>query len=112
MRKLRGVFRKAKYAYQRVTRGYDDLALWNLNSFVSKVVADVTARMQGNGYGYPADLTEDEWNDILGKIAEGFRAATDLYEVNYSNRDEAAKLEETFRIGMDLFSARFHSLWD
>lgn len=106
------VFRKAKYAYQRVTRGYDDLVVWNLNSFVSKVVADVTRGMRENGFGYPADLTEEKWGEILGKIEEGFRAATDLYEMNYDTLDEAEKLEETFREGMDLFSAHFHSLWD
>jgi hypothetical protein len=106
------IFRKAKWAYQRVTRGYSDLDAWNLNSFVAKVVADVAKGMRENGYGYPADLTEDEWGQILGKIEDGFRAATDLYEMNYNDRDDADKLEATFRDGMELFSKWFHSLWD
>lgn len=111
-RKIKDMRRKVQWSYQRVTRGYSDLDSWNLNSFVAGVVAGVVKQMRENGFGYPADLTEDEWQDILLKIEDGFRAATDLYEMNYDGRKEADALEATFREGMDLFSKWFHSLWD
>lgn len=104
--------RKVRWARQRVTRGYSDLDSWNLNSFLSEVIASVTKDMRENGHGYPYSLTVDEWNQILTKIEAGFRAASQLYELDYTTADEAAALEATFREGMDLFSKWFHALWD
>lgn len=110
--KLKNLLRKAKWAYQRVTRGYSDCDQWNLCEFLSRVIAPAVKQIRENNIGYPASLTEEEWEQILAKIEAGFRAATDLYEMNYDGRDEADALEATFREGMDLFSKWFHSLWD
>lgn len=57
-----------KMAKQRAKKGYCDLDVWNINTFIEeKLVAMLKEFIKGNN-GYPPELTPDEWDNILNRM--------------------------------------------
>ena len=102
---LRNVYFTLKYAYQRLTRGWDDRAAWSIDWWLDDKMPDILRKLKKdthgipvsvfptepqyiNEYGDPTDeaeaIAKQRWDDILDKIIAGFEASrriTDgLYE--------------------------------
>jgi hypothetical protein len=104
---------EVKWAYQRVFRGYDDLATWNLESHIAELVNKVTLDMADNSVGYPNGLTEKKWKEILQQISFGFGSYIEMRSGFYLSTDpEYKRLKKEFHKGMVLFAKHFGSLWD
>lgn len=102
-----------KMAYQRVFRGYDDLAKWNLESHIAQLVKEVTFDMAENANGYPDKLTEKEWKKILLAISFGFGSYIEMRSGVYMMKDKEYKnLEKDYKKGMILFAKHYGNLWD
>jgi hypothetical protein len=98
-------------------------------------------RLKETTHGFPADLTEDSWNEILDKMILGFAAGKRIIDsenwvmnegsdirvdssgkctfTNPLTEDQVKHYREldeedkkTFDEGMKLFHERFFSLWD
>ena len=90
--------KQIKWWFQKRIRGYSDADLWSLDYFLAdflhKIMSSYIAYPKS---GYPAQFeTPEEWDAILLKIKDGFKAAVDLTNENYIDnyitgyRDEEA----------------------
>lgn len=96
-----------KYTQQRLDRGFDDSETWNLDATISKFIyprlkafLDDTKRISV----HPADMTFDEWIEIIEKMIEGFEL---LVKDDIKTDDEEKIIEES----LDLFRKHFFALW-
>jgi len=78
---LKQFFRNIKYAHQRITQGYCDQDVWNLDSYYSELFYKTLKELANTTHGYPgygefADTeTEsgyDKWVNYLNEMAEHF----------------------------------------
>lgn len=61
-----------KWAYQRLTRGYDDRLFWDMSEYLDPMIVAFIDNQRKNGCGYPSDMTEKKWNKVLATIHSGF----------------------------------------
>lgn len=102
-----------KFAWQRVFRGYDDSANWNLETYLADLINKITLDMAENGCGYPNGLNEKKWKEILQQISFGFGSYLEMSSGVYSFKDkEYKRLEKEFKKGLKLFTEYYGNLWD
>lgn len=69
MYRLKRLFRELKHAWQRAIRGYDDVATWDYFSWFTNTSQKIISEMAKNHCGYPQGLTDEEWTNILTRLA-------------------------------------------
>jgi hypothetical protein len=99
--------RPLRWSYQRVTRGWADCDTWNLDHHLAEWLPDALEYLKSTEHGTPTQLSEEEWNNTLNQMAEGFRAYRRID--NFPLAKEDAKL---FKSGMKLFVKHFSDLWN
>lgn len=57
-----------KMAKQRAKKGYCDLDVWNINTFIEEKLVAMLKEFIKQNDGYPSELTPDEWNNILNRM--------------------------------------------
>lgn len=75
-------FRQFKWAYQRITKGYCDADYWDLDTHLSRLMAQSIKELADNTHGYPGTEefpTYDSWRAYLYKI---------VYLLNYSLQED------------------------
>lgn len=129
LRNLRQLCRNLKFAYQRVTRGYSDLDVWNLDDFLTQVIADGTRQLSetANGisnYHYDASKEDEgygDWVAYLKEMSTHFQNSIDdvenPYEFNdkrwYDQEIKNAKFQDDeFQKGWEMLHKVYHELWD
>lgn len=90
------------YKQQRLERGFDDTETWNLDSTIAAFIVPRLKRFKEINTGYPPELTEEQWDEILDKMIKFFEFASD---------DSKFLEENIYEEGFDLFHKYFHSLW-
>lgn len=65
---------------QRAARGYSDEDAWDLDLYLASWLPDALEQLRDYGKGYPGHLTPEEWEDILSRMADGFRIMPDLLQ--------------------------------
>lgn len=116
--------RLIKWPFQRLTRGFDDRELWNLDSTIAKFIVPRLKVFieQSDRYGYPAVLEEEgnlgheKWDIILAKILWSFEYALASYGEDWNDypwKDKEAQgvLTKRYESGMKLFSKYCGNLW-
>lgn len=121
-------FDKVKWAYQRLTRGWDDRAVWDMDYYLAKLIPQLVKELKEKGHGFPSsmipvlipeDFIEElsketqilalkRWHDILDSIVEGFE---EYSQVRNCMMHPDYKMEK-FEKGFKLFKKYFGSLWD
>ena len=98
---------KLKQKWQKLTRGYSDEELWNLDNTICKWLLPRLKAFKEKTIGYPPTLNSPkEWDDILEKII----LALELYNSDLLNNSERAKSEQ-IKEGFELLSKYFRNLW-
>jgi hypothetical protein len=126
------MFRRIKYAYQRIKRGYSDEDCWSIDSHLAEIIPPMIRKLK-TGFGCPADVWDGEaknnechkWYDIIEEIAQGFEAYQELKNYKsykwvkegsgYTHKFDEEKnklLTEKYDKGMALFVKHFMDLWD
>ena len=75
-------FRQFKWAYQRITRGYCDADVWDLDSYYLDLFYDTINKLADITHGYPGTeefSTPEAWDSYLRDMAMCF------YRANESN---------------------------
>lgn len=73
IRWLRRFIKSFKYLWQRATKGYCDEDLWNLDSYLAKLLGSALKELYSNTCSYPYRLeTHEEWQIILAEISDHF----------------------------------------
>lgn len=104
--------RVPRWTWQRARRGYSDRDLWSLDTYICGVVGAGVEHLRRVSHGHPADLTEDEWDDILTRISGPLLAySSEKFEDGYTYDEEMARYEAA-REAMHLFAEHLGGMWD
>jgi hypothetical protein len=60
-----------KYAYQRVSRGYDDKAAWHIGYYLSKTLPPIIRQLKEVGHGFPVRMYEGAENFPISQMELG-----------------------------------------
>jgi hypothetical protein len=100
-----------RWKYQRAKRGYSTCDWWSFDTYICGVIASACRDFRDHGIGHPSDVTEEEWDDTLTRIAEPLQAYSDgKFEV--FTAEEMAAQYEAAREAMHLFAENLGSMWD
>ncbi len=101
-----------KHGFQRMFRGYDDIAYWGLYDHVTEVCIPVLKFYKSrDAAGYPAGFkNKGEWNKILEKMIKSFELIK-KDEFGFSQK-EWKKKDKIIKEGLHLFAEHFQNLWD
>ena len=112
-----------KWAFQRMFRGYDDCETWELYHNFTTRYKKILSQYRKEHYGYPTDLTEEQWDgivdrmihcldmmdeDYVGKLLDAYKpedcivSSKSIYEIMTKYKDEF----------FQTFSEWFYNLWD
>ncbi len=100
--------RARRFAWQRLTRGWDDSELWSMDHSLAVVILPRLKEFRKKHGGYPGSLeTMEEWDAILDKMIAGFEwfASDARFDANPIGYEDA-------QIGLDLFAKWYGHLWD
>ena len=101
VRTIGDFFRSIKWAWQRATKGYCELDTYSVSDWFLNTLPDMLEEIKKNYTGYPDELTEQEWNEILSRLTFLLREA---------NKDTCTKVnpydEEYIRISKE-FRAKY-----
>lgn len=78
--------RKEKFRKQRLSRGFDDTELWNLDLTFAKFMLPRLKEFRKKTCSYPSELNNiDEWNKILDEMIEGLQLWTKHFDWDFSS---------------------------
>lgn len=97
MWRIKKFLREIKYAWQRATRGYDDVACWSYDYWFTKMSSKIIKQLADNHCGYPHGLTDEKWTEILNRLT--FL----LNEVNEDTCSVKNEFEESYHNSLDLY---------
>ena len=121
--KVQNVFHNVRYGFQRMFKGYDNIDVFDTFYEFSKRYHKILIEIRNKKCSHPYNMTEEEWDEILGKMIshlyymdeanvinrlevdapEGFSPSyKSIHEVMDRHKDEFFKL----------FSEYFYNLWD
>ena len=111
-----------KMWWQRITRGWSDIEVWNLDDTVSKWIVPRLKAFREETIGYPPDMGFEDWQTELDEMIFGFEfEGSEWYEKNvFPIKDQDAKnakireyidLCKRAEDGRILFAKRFDHLW-
>ena len=104
--------RRVWWFIQRGRRGWSEADAWSIFSHIDRIVVGAVGDMADNPFGYPGNITSEEWGLILRQIVDGFQAHIDLDdEMPVHNSDREKELQERFDRGMALFAQWYGHLW-
>ena len=116
-RNIKHTFRWLKWSWQRAFNGYAQCDVWETFMYLTIIIPLLIKGLKETRTGYPGNMTPEEWDDILGKIINGFTAADRIMEYDYKgnyNEQEAARQTDqvAFENGMKLLTKHWFNLWD
>ncbi len=85
---------------QRGKRGYSDRDLWNLDLYLAGWIPKAIRHYLNHDEGHPAELTAEQWHEILHKIEQAFND----YVSDYAEKESTVE-------GIQLFAKWFPYLW-
>ena len=109
--------------WERGRRGWSVRDTWSIDYYLSSIIPPMLEHLRDNGHGWPGEpLTVEEWNAILDKIARGFRAHSEVVNMDYIkdgehyDRETHQPVEDALRKewkqGAKLFVKWYGHLWD
>jgi len=108
---------ECKWFWQRGRRGYSDQDVWNLYSYIARVMDGALTHLAKKKMGHPIGTTASKWNRKLLTMAAGFHAVKEAEEsfrmkpITACIKFEKKKARQTKR-AIKTMSEVFFSLWD
>ena len=127
------LYRRIKWGFQRMFRGYDDRAYWGVDGYLTDIALPALKWLRAHGHGLPwnqestgwTSHTQESWNELLDKMILAFQI---MHDDDYSDptslgapdisvdkdaywkwhEERKAKVDE----GLKWFAKYFQSLWD
>lgn len=79
MWRIKYVFLKMKQAFQRAFRGYDDLAVWNFDTWFLRTGSKILDKLAESIHGVPYEIVQDVEKDVtIGLVREEDRDAVEF----------------------------------
>jgi hypothetical protein len=98
----RGVYFDIKCAYQRVTRGWDDRAVWSVDYWLDDKMPAILRKLKKDKHGIPMDMfdglpvndegfhaapemeiAEARWDEVIDKMIAAFEASRRVKDMDY-----------------------------
>ena len=128
------VFRRIKWAWQRVFRGWDDTVVWSIDTWLDETMPQLLEKLIETKHGTPAMYFPDtygengEYSDDIEKkassdyetdlrmIIRGFKASKEMDDLHFVNKEQfesrMKELQQEFEMGMYLLIKLYKTLWD
>lgn len=119
--------RKIKHIYQILTRGWTDSDTWDMSKTVSENLLPRVKELKKLKDGHPANMREEEWDEILDKIIWSLEETVNETEYNrildtHMSKDASLTSIEKYLIeteenmdrvqdGFRLLGEHYTSLW-
>lgn len=104
--------RYAKNAKQLKEWGFSDTETWSLYSPIAQFILPRLKRFKKIARCYPAGLTSEKWDVILGEMIFAFDWALTSDEQSMKmKKEEVDAAWKRYEAGMDLFAKWFRDLW-
>ena len=105
--------REIDYAKQRQLRGFDDSETWSLTDTICHFILPRLQRFKEINASTPAQLTEQEWNDILDKIITSLQlTCKDKSSRNLNDEESKQKLSNQMKLTNPKYTLReWHLVW-
>lgn len=108
--RVRDVPRQVRWAHQRLFRGWDDRAVWSLDTHLAKTLGAQLVCMADNAHGYPSrDYTFLSWVEELRTHGDALLAYSRHFDCD-PNAWEA--LYEPAQAALRWVAEHFADLWD
>lgn len=121
-RYMRGKDRRTRierYKRQRINRGFCDVDVWNMDTYLNSLIPAMLERLVEDPAGYPCTYNSiEEWRSKVLSIANDFR---EIERLDKMNPDEAGVadfkalgdlIETTKNRAFDALKEVFFDLWD
>jgi hypothetical protein len=69
--------KEIKWFCQRGIRGYSDYDTWDMDYWFLNTVVPMLKSLRKNKHGYPGNITQEEWDNILDKMIFYFTEANE-----------------------------------
>ena len=101
---------------QKVSVKIDRWDTWSMDHTLAPIILPMLVQLKATKHGHPADLTEQEWDDILDEMIWAFEQKCrddwmDDYDYSWDS-EEAKAHQERMSNGFILFGKYFENLWD
>jgi hypothetical protein len=103
--------RPIKLAYQKVTRGFSDKDTWSLDHTIAKFVLPRLERFKEVNMCHPANLTEEEWDDILDEMIFAMHNIVHQWDDDDLDVEAVKAIIDRVHVGLDYFGEYFRDLW-
>lgn len=70
-------FKKIRWFFQRAKRGWAECDMWGMYCYLGKVISGMLKELKENEVGYPAGMTEEEWDQKMRDMIRGFELVAD-----------------------------------
>lgn len=98
---IRDTAKEIKWFVQRGLYGYAECDTWSLDHYLCCWMPSAIRKLAG--FGHPASISQEEWDEILHRIADGLERHANPWELDNADIEES----ETF----ELLGKWFHSMW-
>ena len=121
--KFSDTYWKIRYGFQRMFKGYDAMDTFETyGKFIeryTKIIQDI----RNHHYGYPGDITEEEWNNILDDMLYHLYYMDEIHVEDELEKEVPDNWSADSKLVYDimkkhkneffeLFSRYFYTLWD
>ena len=125
---------KAKWFYQRGSRGWSDRSAWSIDTWLVDNLIPMLERLKNDKHGTPASmysgdegygvdstvtneadrLAEQRWGNVLSEIIYGLKCAKKLQDMDYDYEEEelTKRLTKSSKRSFELIGKHLFSLWD
>ena len=102
---------------QRTSIKIHNYDTWSMDDTLALIILPMLVQLKETKHGYPADLTEQEWDEILDEMIWAFeqKCRDDWmadYDYNKWDTEGANAHQERMTNGFRLFGTYFENLWD
>jgi hypothetical protein len=115
---------------REVSISIDNYDTWSMDSTLSLLIHPMLVQLKATQHGHPADMTEQEWDEILDEMIWAFEQKcrddweSDYYEYEDDNTERfglklvwedragAKAHQERMSNGFRLFGKYYENLWD
>ena len=108
--------RRIKFLKQRLSRGFSDEELWNLDHTLVKYILPRLKAFKDYHGSYPPGLTSEKWNKKLSEMIWAFdvilHEEETMPEINEENKKACLAYFKRRNEGLKLFGKYLMDLWD
>lgn len=102
---------RIKQNWQKLTRGYSDEELWNLDSTICEWLLPRLKTFKEKTIGFPLDFSSlEEWKETIQKMIDAFELHISDLPDNLRT-EEFKKESKLIQEGLELFGKYFNNLW-